>query len=360
MKKLLALVLIALVTLCPLTAWAEGEDDSDGLILSGNVVAGETVSITAPFGGSLNDFTLKAGDSVEAGDALFALGTTKVYAPCDGVVGAVWAQPGDTASYLEERYGGLLHIEPTNSLVVETNTSGAYNRAANKFIHIGETVYLKKVNSKRTAEGHVISVSGSNYTVQIDSGNVNVGNKVKLYRGSRTTKNRIGQGTVSRMNPVAVKGEGSVMRILVEEGQEVKRGDLLCEMVTGTLDELSVPEDNRVTAPQSGVIASVDASAGASVSKDQVLAKLRPTSSLRLEAKVSEIDLSRVKVGDQARLEFESVSDRMYQGRVSAISAIGTAEEGSSDEYVQYTVTIEFTPDEMIREGMSASVAFGE
>ena len=52
----------------------------------GTVVAGETVAITAPFGGTVTALDIREGQLLEAGDAVVTLSTTKVWATQDGTV----------------------------------------------------------------------------------------------------------------------------------------------------------------------------------------------------------------------------------------------------------------------------------
>ena len=80
MKKLVSLLTAALLLAVLPAALAEG------LTLEGAVQAGRTLSITAPYSGTVGDFTAKAGDAVSAGEALFAIATQKVYAEADGTV----------------------------------------------------------------------------------------------------------------------------------------------------------------------------------------------------------------------------------------------------------------------------------
>lgn len=70
-------------------------------------------------------------------------------------------------------YGALAVIEPKNALYIDASTDQAYNDADNRYIHAGETLYLKLSNDKGT--GVVTSVSSKKYTVEILSGQLRCG-----------------------------------------------------------------------------------------------------------------------------------------------------------------------------------------
>lgn len=114
MKKFVALLLtVALLT--PLCALAEDVETAAVSNVTANAVAeSENVyKITAPYSGVLLPFDLESGDPVSKGDTLFALDTVKVYAPVDGTVQAVFAEPGDLCEDVTALYGMIACIERT-------------------------------------------------------------------------------------------------------------------------------------------------------------------------------------------------------------------------------------------------------
>ncbi len=104
MKKRIAMIAM-MASLVTTTAFAEG------VKIDGSIKSAETKTILAPYSGVVGNYTVTAGDAVNMGDALFALRTEQVYADFDGTVTAVFAQPGDSAASVEERYGALAYIE---------------------------------------------------------------------------------------------------------------------------------------------------------------------------------------------------------------------------------------------------------
>ena len=115
-----ALLTAALMALSGAAALAE-------LSFAGHVVAKTTDTVNAPFGGLVDSVDVRAGDTVGIGDPVATLETTKVYATADGVVGGVFAEPGDDTEGIVERYGAVVYIEPTNRYTVSATTEKADN-----------------------------------------------------------------------------------------------------------------------------------------------------------------------------------------------------------------------------------------
>lgn len=347
------LILALCVGLCVLPAASVAEETKAGtLILTGKVGAKETLTVYAPFGGTVLDFTLRQGDRVRKGDVLMELDTVKVYAPCDGVVRGIFAAEGDSAALVREQYGALCFIEQEESLTVQSTTAQGYDSAENRFLHIGETVYLRGVNnSEHEGVGRITAISGETYGVEVTSGTLELRDSVNIYRDADYEQtSRIGRGTVARVSPVAVTGEGSVLSVKVREGDTVAKGDVLMELVSGVLDGYA-PADTRITAPQESIVAEVATSAGQSVVKGQPVASLYRLEQLQIVSAISEMDAQQVSIGSKVRIQFDSIADASYEGVVSGVSGIGVA----SDNYTEYAVYIDFTPDALVRLGMSAT-----
>ena len=171
--------LLVLVLGCALGASAFAEEtpavSRAAFSIPGQVVAGESVSLTAPYGGKIMDHTARVGDVLQPGQTVFSIETTKVYAPCDGTIGGVRALLGDEAGFVQQQYGALMYLEPANLLRIDTTTAEAYDSNENKLIRVGEIVYLQSSNAKaRTGVGRVTMVDGRNFSVEVIEGNLRV------------------------------------------------------------------------------------------------------------------------------------------------------------------------------------------
>ena len=349
MKRIAAIVLVLLM--------AAGAAGAETLSLNGTVEAGTTVPVYAPIGGTVEEVCVEQGMRIKAGDTLFSYRTEKVYASADGKVAGVFVQAGDDAETVTEQYGADLYIEGKTVYSVSSSTSKAYSSVETTLVHTGETVYVQcRTDTSRKGIGVITAVDGSSYTVMITEGSFINGDSVTVFRDEACTdKQRIGRGSVSRVNPTAVNGTGAVVSVAVKDGDEVKRGDLLMETLTGTFDGYEM-SGTSVTAGEEGVITAVSAEAGSTVSKGDIVFQIAPLSGMRVEAEISADDRKSLKAGDKVTIELESDESISYEGTVRFITEM--PEEGA--EEVTYKAIIDFTPDENVFFGMPVVVTSAE
>lgn len=347
MKKLLSILLA--LALLPTLALAETTFD-------GKVVAGDAVSVTAPFGGTVASFSLRAGSKIALGDAVATLDTTKVYASQPGTIAGVFAQEGDAVENVTSRWGAVMYIVPENKYTITADIDKAYNSSETKYVNIGETVYISCTSDgDHTAQGVVTAASGNTYTVETTAGELMMDETVSIYRSAgRTTKSRIGRGNVSRTAEVAVTGSGSILKLHVKDGDRVQRGQLLFETVTGSLDGLFAT-GNEILSDVAGVVAEVKTSAGASVNKGDTLLTVYTMDTLQIEIDVNEYDLPEISEGDVVSITFNYQQDKPTQltGTVAMISHLSS----SQDAEASYKAYIDFEPDDNVRIGMTAIVS---
>ena len=358
-KRILTGALVcALLTPCAL---------AETISFTGTVAAKSTSEVYAPIGGTVECVHAVAGQQVRAGDVLATLATTKVYAPEDGVVTGLFAQAGDNAETVAQRYGAVMYIEGASVYTISASTDNAYNTTENKFVHVGENVYLSCYSDgSHSGSGVITAIEGTGYTVEVTSGEFLIGETVNVYRGeSATTAERIGRGTLGRRNPTAVSASGSIVSIAVQDGDSVQKGDLLFETLEGSFDGYYM-SGSEILATGDGVVAQIGLSQGGRLEKGSVAAVLYPEGAMQIQAQIAEANLGLIHVGDPVEIELNWNSDAevRYTGVVSMISAIADSSSGSgsgdgmdSSDNVTYTVYIDFTPDADTRYGMTAVVS---
>jgi biotin carboxyl carrier protein len=343
-KGLFALLLACCLAL-PGAALAEETRAFDG-----EIVCVAPVSVRAPFGGQVDDFTWREGMRVQMGETVLSLRTQKVYAPADGVVTGLRVQAGDSAQTVIERYGALCYLESEGRYTVTASTAGAANREENRLVHAGETVYLKNPNAAgRTGEGVVTGVSGSAYTIEVtDAGTLRSGDEVSIFReADYEESSRIGRGRTARAQALAISAAGSVLRVHVQEGAAVTRGDLLFDVVSGELDGLQAASE-QIAAPLRGTVAQMHVSAGSRVQKDDVLFTLHPDKALEVKISVDEEDVAFFDGALHAQVEIEALEGKRLEGTVVSVA-------GAPDE-AGYAVYIALDLPEGAREGMRVTV----
>ncbi|MDD3334379.1 MAG: HlyD family efflux transporter periplasmic adaptor subunit [Eubacteriales bacterium] len=347
-KKLLSLLAAALLTFTG-SALAEAT-------FEGTVVAGSSVSVSAPFGGTVSSFGLREGSVVHQGDVIADIATTKIYASSAGTVTGVFAQPGDALEDVATRYGAAMYITPESRYQITADIQYAYNQMENKYVNIGESVYISCTtdSGKHTAQGMVTAVDGTSFTVETTSGELMVDETVRIYRSADlSAKSRIGGGDVTRIGDIAVTGSGSLLYLHVKEGETVERGQLLMETVTGSLDGLYA-SGSQVLSDVDGIVATANVQAGSTVNKGEALITVYPQDSLLMEISISEYELGNVAQGDAVTftLNYQEGNVTTYHGVVDMISYLSDEDSGE----IHYKGYVSFDATDEVRIGMTAAV----
>lgn len=342
MRKLMSLVLCMLM----LAGFACGEERFDG-----QVVAGDTVSVTAPFGGTVKACGLKVGTQVDVDDVIATLSTTRVIATEDGTIRGIFASPGDNAE------NTVMYLAPVSKFTVSANINKAYESAETTFVTIGEKVYLRcSKDGSHRAVGVVTAVKGASYTVQTTAGELYMEETVNIYRtADYAAKKCIGSGTVSRADAMAISGKGSILKMHVKDGEEVERGQTLFETVDGDIAGM-VYADGKVRSTVAGVIAEVKVKAGQQINQDDVLITVYQPSGYQISMQIPEDMLSIVKVGDACSIYFNwnESNNVPYTGKITEISYMSNTAE--NDGETTYNAYVAFQADETVRLGMNVTV----
>lgn len=358
MKKFVAILLIALMLL-PFGAFAV-EDDTENqykpaeeYVTANAVVESKNVyQITAPYSGVIMPFDWEVGDAVKAGETLFRMDTTKVYAPADGKIVELFAKEGDSCEDVMSQYGMIACLERTYSQRAACSTSDAYDDEENRTIHTGEKVYFKQSSDKdNQGEGRVISVNGDEYVVELTAGKFDNKDEIKIYRDEKLgTKTCIGTGKINREADMEISGAGRVVRCLVSKDQHVKKGQLIFELAGQDAEaDRAIAEINS---PVSGAIEITTAAGGQQVYKGQVLAKVYDLNEMQIVAEVDEMDLDRISIGETVSLELDRYPGKRINATVAEIAKIGVAKQNAT----YYNVTLSVSTNMELLPGMNATV----
>lgn len=340
MKKLLIFLLAA----CMMSGTALASETFDGV-----VIAGQAVTITAPYGGTVESVDVRQGQMLQAGQKIITLSTTKVLASQDGTIQGVFADVGDDAS------GTVMYLAPVSKYTIRASIAKAASTAQAKYVTLGEEVYIRCTkDGSHQARGVITAVDGSSYTVETTAGELYMEETVSIYRTADYASNScIGSGSVSRTEAIVLKSTGSILRLHVQDGEAVERGQLLFETVDGVISE-DVITDSTVRTSLNGVAAEIQVKAGQKVSQDDVLLTLYQPQDYQVRFSIPEDMLSLISTGDKVTLSFNWNEDAVpLSGTVTEISYVGTTSQSGETTYDGY---VAFTADESIRLGMTAIV----
>ncbi len=108
-----------------------------------------------------------------------------------------------------------------------------------------------------------------------------------------------------------------------------------------------------ITAPFTGSITRVLAKVGDQASLGKMAFQIDDLTRLLVDVSVSEVDINRVRVGQEVSLSFDAILDKLYEGEVVEVSRVGSSTQG----IVDFIVTVELNdPDEQVKPGMTAAV----
>ncbi|HWQ84237.1 MAG TPA: efflux RND transporter periplasmic adaptor subunit [Anaerolineales bacterium] len=109
----------------------------------------------------------------------------------------------------------------------------------------------------------------------------------------------------------------------------------------------------RLAAPFSGTITVVDSKPGDQVTPGTSGFRLDDLSHLLIDVRVSEVDINRIRVGQDVTLGFDAIQDKVYNGRVVEVDLVGSIDQG----VVDFNVSVELTDaDADVKTGMTAAV----
>jgi len=111
--------------------------------------------------------------------------------------------------------------------------------------------------------------------------------------------------------------------------------------------------DYQIKAPINGIVSNTNIKTGEEVSANAVLASII-TKQKVAKINLNEVDVAKIKVGQQANLAFDAISELNITGRVAEVESLGTVSQG----VVSYGATIALDiQDDRLASGMSVSVS---
>ena len=164
---------------------------------------------------------------------------------------------------------------------------------------------------------------------------------------------------------------------LLEEGR-IEEAQLLLEQVGQSLDKAKEKSESRIlslplsvkmlelqldqaeaelakaviTASFDGVVADIYIKEGQQLSATSPAIYLIDPSEIKLSGVIDEMDVSKVKLGQEVTITLDALPDKEVKGRVTFVSPASTAQAGVV--FYKTTITLE-NPDEELKDGMSAN-----
>jgi HlyD family secretion protein len=156
-----------------------------------------------------------------------------------------------------------------------------------------------------------------------------------------------GTGSISTINEEIIMAEENnavVEEVLVAVGDTVEEGD---DLITFEDDDL-----DPIEAPFSGEITTLNVEEEDTVSMGTELIEITDYNNLEMVVNVDELDISKVKVGQTAKIDVSALTDKEFTGTVTSVSK--EANESESSSVAQYAVNVTINEPEGIKVGMTA------
>lgn len=290
-------------------------------------------------------------------------------------------------NYLEYYYSSVKIYDPSASTLM-TKAASSYQDAKTKY-DANFTHY--KSASQFSGERDIESLLNETYTTtkSVADALKNVSNVLQNYEDNLKNRNLVPQNFAdTQLTSLAsyTTTANSYMNSLLSASQTISNAKYAIESDQRTLDEKqqsldelqAAPKESDVqsaqylveqkkraladaketlakytiTAPFDGMVAAVEVEKGDKATTGTAIATVI-TDNQVVTVALNEVDIARVKVGQQATLTFDAVSGITMTGKVSEVAAIGTVSSG----VVEYDVTIALdSEDSQVRSGMSSSV----
>jgi multidrug resistance efflux pump len=149
---------------------------------------------------------------------------------------------------------------------------------------------------------------------------------------------------------LALKRAGALPSDIAAQEAEVQQAEASVDNINASI------QNNLIVAPFSGTVASVHAKIGDSTLASTPILSLNPESALQITLYLSELDVTKVRVGDAAEVTLDAYGGRVYGAQVISVDSAPSHNDGTSHQN-GYKVTLQFLKsDPSISSGMTANV----
>lgn len=308
----------------------------------------KNLKVTALYSGSINDIFFEEGDEVAANqDFVNIIDKTvlEVVVPFNNnFINRI--NIGDKANIFFPA-----SLQTTNGKITKINNTSYGTEAGGIFTDV--TVEVENIGAMK--EGTEVAVH-----VETPNGTISSNKNGKLRW--KVNKN------------VKFKISGIINKIHVEKGQKVTKGDIIAELdnedfileIEAKENQLKSKkmelnkkrkevDDSVIYSPIAGTVVNMSVVSGENVTEQQILGKIADLDNLQVSIAVDELDIFRVKEGQQVVIKVSAIKGKDFKGYVEKISQEGKIENGIA----KYNVNIRFDETEDLKDlklGMSTNV----
>jgi HlyD family secretion protein len=302
-----------------------------------------------------------------------------IKAPFSGIVTEISGEEGDKVSS-DQKYLRIIDKSVLEAVV-------PFNKKQVEKMKVGDKANVVVLGSYQTLEGKVTKISQQgfggknggllhNVTVEVKNpGALAEGMEVKV----DINKGGFSYYAIEQINKlkwktnkiVEFKIDGTLDNISVEQDQKVSKGDILGKISNEDyLRDIEVQEkrvrnnrlelgkkkkeldDDIIYSPIAGTVIGMNVVSGENITSDDTATKIADLDNLKITIPVDELDILKVKKGQDAIIDVSALKGKAFNGKVTDISQEGNIQNGVST----FDVTISIDEPKDLKLGMSANV----
>lgn len=239
-----------------------------------------------------------------------------------------------------------------------------------KSLYVGQSAKVDLESSFTTLDGKITRIAtGSvlnSYGVPVTNVEIEVTNPGSVMPGDKATAvvgnyacNEAGTFEYKNESTILSKVSGKVSYINCFEGDKVYPGTVIAVLESDSVnsnarsnrlslkDALSSLEDARenlddysIRAPIAGKVIEKTAKAGEKLdtNSSSTMAIIADLSSLVFEMSIDELDISKIKVGQEVQITADAMENKTFSGVVTSVSIVGTSSQGVTSYPVKVTI----------------------
>jgi len=381
---------------------------------SGVIDYGETLTIEAKASGEIAEIYVKEGDTIKAGDPIYRLNDEDLQIQLAQSYSDLKVAEIRLADLLNTTVDKINQVNitekgtvraPVNGVVTYSIQTGStvnisqpvFTITDNKTIPFIAEVYSSAISQVKVGQSATISLNdftgsvkgtverinnvphSNGYTMVYDV-TIRVDNPGMLNQGMTGTAEIEtasgivqGEGKFDSNDSINVypKLNSTVVKLPIPSGTYVSKGTELMVLDTTALINSVEMQKQTITnielrikqlqqdlnnlvikSNYDGTIESLDIAKGEYVNSSTKVGTL-VTKGLVAKVEIDEVDIAKLKLGQEVNLYIEAIPNREYKGTVSYISSTGTVKDGVTT----YQVYISFTGSEEVKQGMTVDVS---
>lgn len=371
-RRILAATALSVLLVAGIGGWAAQAKLAGAVISHGEVVvSGETKQVQHVDGGTIVAIPVKVGDLVQKGEVLLKLDDTQIGIELSIVRDQIGQLTAMRARLLAERDGR--HSLDLSGLTLSPDMAAEETKLFSENARLRENqkqqiafqidqlqnqiAGLEEQHDASVAEDDLLQSEASQQEKLVSGGLAKTAELRDLKRQLVRIKGTIGNVTASIAE---ARGQISELQVKLLSIDQNSRSEAQKELVAteGRLAELKqrgTALEHRlqratVRAPETGYIYDLQAhTIGGVVSPGQVIMSIVPQDSeLKVDVKVSPVDIDRVTLGQGARMRFTTFNRRTtpeIAGTVDLISAATLTDRATNSSY--YKTSIKFAPGDL-------------